>query len=841
MEAKESRMEGERTTLFVRNLPYNANDGKLEDIFSEYGPIKRCFVVKDRDKEQMCRGFGYVTFVTQEDANKALATTVRIENRKLKLSIADKKPRQRDNYQPKNKKNDTDIAADVLDNNVESKESDVELKDKKITPTKRQIIEEDKRTVILTDLGDKATKSKLKQLCAKQGKVERIEFPAQGRIDDAAIIVYKSIKSAVRASQKLDRAMFNNSTISACLLKKEGKQGIKKLEKLQLIVRNLSFECTEKHLNEAFGKFGNILKIELPVRVNANGKKKFLGFAFIQFSNQEETKKALEEMNKKELLGRPMIIDQAMPKDKYQKEKGLEESSSKKTAEDGVDNEKIEKKNNVKKSRKEDNAAQEEDESEEEEDESEEEEDAEDEEDVEDKNSNKKKEEERKERLKKQSKDAKEGKTIFLRNLPFEVSEEEIVESFEKYGDIDYCKIVYDQETGHSRGTAFVKYKEIDAADLAVSQAETELDDKAIVIGERRIAVMKAVTKGKVKEIEKQKKLEKKDPKDKRNLYLADEGVIFPNSEAAKELSESDLKKREKARTEKKVKLKNQNYFISKTRLCFRNLPLSVGEKDLKEKIKTHCPSSGKIVRALVMRNRERLDKNGRGRSLGFGFVEFYSHEQAMAVLRATNNNAELFGANRKPIVEFSVENQLALNAQKKRLERQQQKADGVAQTEAAGDGKEARGVKRQGTGDDHKRKGQRREKKRNENRDDEEKGEASSVKKARGSFDNSGITRSGKKATGKETRKQMEKSKFEGGKIHPKEKDSFELKRNELKIRKRRTAEDDEQTTKAKKPKKKLIKDPEEDKFNKLVNKYKEKLFGDQLKKKADGKRWFE
>ncbi len=39
----------------------------------------------------------------QEDANKALSTSVQIDNRKVKLAVADKKPRQRDNYEPKNK------------------------------------------------------------------------------------------------------------------------------------------------------------------------------------------------------------------------------------------------------------------------------------------------------------------------------------------------------------------------------------------------------------------------------------------------------------------------------------------------------------------------------------------------------------------------------------------------------------------------------------------------------------------------------------------------------------------------------------------------------------------
>lgn len=173
---------------------------------------------------------------------------------------------------------------------------------------------------------------------------------------------------------------------------------------------------------------------------------------------------------------------------------------------------------------------------------------------------------------KKQSYDVKEGRTAFIRNLPFEATEEDLRESFCKYGQIEYCKVVFDPETGHSRGSGFIKFKEPSIVDSVISDSENPADARngGIFMEGRRLVVMKAVTRGKVKEIEKQTKEAKKDQKDKRNLSLAQEGVIFPDSEAAKEMSEADMKKREKARTEKKAKLKNQNYFVSRTRYVLK-------------------------------------------------------------------------------------------------------------------------------------------------------------------------------------------------------------------------------------------------------------------------------
>ena len=159
--------------------------------------------------------------------------------------------------------------------------------------------------------------------------------------------------------------------------------------------------------------------------------------------------------------------------------------------------------------------------------------------------------------------------------MPFETEEDELIELFSKFGPVDDCKLVVDKETGHSRGTAFVKFKDVSSTDAAVSASEdTDSKEEGIKFNGRRLFIVKAVTRGKVKEIEKEKKDAKKEPKDKRNIALATEGVIFPNSEAAKELSEADMKKREKAWAEKKAKLKNQNYFVSKTRLVV-NVPSS--------------------------------------------------------------------------------------------------------------------------------------------------------------------------------------------------------------------------------------------------------------------------
>lgn len=91
---------------------------------------------------------------------------------------------------------------------------------------------------------------------------------------------------------------------------------------------------------------------------------------------------------------------------------------------------------------------------------------------------------------------------------------------------------------------------------------------------------------------------------DKRNLYLAKEGTMDLQSQESKMLSKSELVKRQRAASEKKAKLANPNYFVSKTRLCIRNLAASVSEKRLKDvliKYVKGTPGRIKQVNSLCM------------------------------------------------------------------------------------------------------------------------------------------------------------------------------------------------------------------------------------------------
>lgn len=262
--------------------------------------------------------------------------------------------------------------------------------------------------------------------------------------------------------------------------------------------------------------------------------------------------------------------------------------------------------------------------------------------------------------------------TVFLRNLSFETEEDNLKQFIEKnFGETVYCLICRDKETDESKGTAFVKFKDHENATKCLKEfKDRDLQTKFHLDG-RNLMIFPALSRDHASNI----KNDDKKGKDKRNLALAREGFIHPMSEEAKEISKSDLEKRKILQKRKKDLLNNLHNFVSDVRLCIHNLPPHIDDTKLRkifmDKVKKDN-NNPKILECRVMRN-----KKGSGdlsSSKGFGFVAFSKHEHALDALKAINNNPNIFSKDRRPIVEFSIENLVALNKKKKRLVNSQRK-----------------------------------------------------------------------------------------------------------------------------------------------------------------------
>ncbi|XP_071709506.1 organelle RRM domain-containing protein 6, chloroplastic [Rutidosis leptorrhynchoides] len=82
----------------------------------------------------------------------------------------------------------------------------------------------------------------------------------------------------------------------------------------KIMVRNLSYSTSESCLKEEFSNFGQIAEVKV---VKDQTSKKSKGYAFIQYTNQDDAMSALESMDEKYLDGRVIFVELAKPvKDK---------------------------------------------------------------------------------------------------------------------------------------------------------------------------------------------------------------------------------------------------------------------------------------------------------------------------------------------------------------------------------------------------------------------------------------------------------------------------------------------------------------------------------------------
>lgn len=80
---------------------------------------------------------------------------------------------------------------------------------------------------------------------------------------------------------------------------------------IKIYVGNLSFDSSEADLRGLFATFGEVESVKVIVDQFTNRSR---GFGFIEMTNREEGLKAIQELDSKDLGGRPLKVNEARPK-----------------------------------------------------------------------------------------------------------------------------------------------------------------------------------------------------------------------------------------------------------------------------------------------------------------------------------------------------------------------------------------------------------------------------------------------------------------------------------------------------------------------------------------------
>ena len=77
-------------------------------------------------------------------------------------------------------------------------------------------------------------------------------------------------------------------------------------------------------------------------------------------------------------------------------------------------------------------------------------------------------------------------KTIYVGNLPFEASEEDVQQLFSQYGEVAKVSLVKDRETGNPRGFGFVEMPPEDVAKAVDALDGVDFGGRSLRVNEAR-------------------------------------------------------------------------------------------------------------------------------------------------------------------------------------------------------------------------------------------------------------------------------------------------------------------------------------------------------------------
>ena len=77
-------------------------------------------------------------------------------------------------------------------------------------------------------------------------------------------------------------------------------------------------------------------------------------------------------------------------------------------------------------------------------------------------------------------------KSLYVGNLPWTTSEDELRQSFEAHGQVISARIISERETGRSRGFGFVEVEDNDAPKMVKEMNGFQLSGRALIVNEAR-------------------------------------------------------------------------------------------------------------------------------------------------------------------------------------------------------------------------------------------------------------------------------------------------------------------------------------------------------------------
>jgi RNA recognition motif-containing protein len=82
---------------------------------------------------------------------------------------------------------------------------------------------------------------------------------------------------------------------------------------MNIYIGNLNFKIQEDQIRSIFEEFGEVSSVKL-IRDRETARSK--GFGFVEMPNDGEGEAAINSLNQSEVMGRPMVVNEARPQER---------------------------------------------------------------------------------------------------------------------------------------------------------------------------------------------------------------------------------------------------------------------------------------------------------------------------------------------------------------------------------------------------------------------------------------------------------------------------------------------------------------------------------------------
>lgn len=299
-------VERSRTVVIIKNLPKDVTKAKLSDLLNRYGFVNRLLLPSNK----------VIAIAQYRNIDHAANAFERLSGFMF-LGVPLYLEYAPSGLLPEEDDSNGDEEDDQGEGTNGIKSHKPVVKPQVLEEEEEKQEEESKeKTVFVKNLAFSTTEDGLKGLLREYDLANCVKFikivMKNGKSCGYGFIEFNTVDDAEKALRKLNQKLLDGHKLELNISRKaqasSGKQR-KKVEELpvsnKIVIRNIDFAAAKKELNDLVAAFGEVRSVRMPKKVTGEHR----GFAFVEFSNEDEAKNAFEALSHSHFYGRKLVIE----------------------------------------------------------------------------------------------------------------------------------------------------------------------------------------------------------------------------------------------------------------------------------------------------------------------------------------------------------------------------------------------------------------------------------------------------------------------------------------------------------------------------------------------------